>query len=175
MIGGACRTIPPRVRLMNLETAEDMELLLNPGEFTEQVSVDWNRLDVPGLPHKVLQYAGSSNASLRLELAMDRFVASERSGEPNPDIIDFRNFILSLTAPGEQAAGVVGGRPPRVLFVWPAELVTLECVVVGTVEFTYSRFAITGDVLYYTVGLELEEYRETRLTSEVLRWIGSVR
>ena len=47
---------PPRCSLVNVATSESIECLFNPTQLTEKVSVNWNRLSIPGLSHQLLQY-----------------------------------------------------------------------------------------------------------------------
>lgn len=157
---------PPRCVLVNVTSGESMECLFNPTQLSEKLQVNWNRLAVPGLSHQVLQFQSTANRQLSgVEFYLDRFFAAGQPGDI--DILDFRAFLRSLTAPPESTEGVAATAPPRVLFIWP-DVVTVECVV-GSVEFQYKQLGTDGAVLVYTASVNFEEILDTRVTSEELR------
>ncbi|HLT36224.1 MAG TPA: peptidoglycan-binding protein, partial [Enhygromyxa sp.] len=157
---------PPRCVLVNVTSGESMECLFNPTQLTEKVQVNWSRLAVPGLSHQVLQFQSTSNRQLAgVEFYVDRFFATEQPGEP--DVLDFRAFIRSLTVPPAGTEGVVDTAPPRTLFIWP-EVVTIETVVTD-VEFQYRQLGVDGRVLVYAATVTFEEILDVRVTSEERR------
>jgi hypothetical protein len=157
---------PPRCVLVNVTSGESMECLFNPTQLTEKVQVNWSRLAVPGLSHQVLQFQSTSNRQLAgVEFYVDRFFATEQPGEP--DVLDFRAFIRSLTVPPAGTEGVVDTAPPRTLFIWP-EVVTVETVVTD-VEFQYRQLGVDGRVLVYAATVTFEEILDVRVTSEERR------
>ena len=157
---------PPRCFLVNVTTAESLDCLFNPTQLAEKVQVNWNRLQVPGLSHQVLQFQGTGNRQFSaVEFYLDKVFAAEQPGDT--DIMEFRRFLRSLTVPPEGTEGVPATAPPRVLFIWP-EVVTVECVV-ASVEFTYKQLAVDGTVLVYAASVTFEEILDTRVTSEELR------
>ncbi|MCA9628664.1 MAG: peptidoglycan-binding protein [Myxococcales bacterium] len=157
---------PPRCVLVNVTSGESMECLFNPTQLTEKVQVNWSRLAVPGLSHQVLQFQSTSNRQLAgVEFYVDRFFATEQPGEP--DVLDFRAFIRSLTVPPAGTEGVVDTAPPRTLFIWP-EVVTIETVVTD-VEFQYRQLGVDGRVLVYAATVTFEELLNVRVTSEERR------
>lgn len=157
---------PPRCVLVNVASGDSVECLFNPTQLTEKVQVNWSRLAVPGLSHQVLQFQSTSNRQLAgIEFYLDRFFATEQPGEP--DILDFRAFIRSLTVPPAGTGGVVDTAPPRTLFVWP-EVVTIETVVTD-VEFQYRQLGVDGRVLVYAATVTFEEILDVRVTSEERR------
>ena len=152
---------PPRCSLVNISTGESIDCLFNPENLVETVSVNWNRLNVPGLSHQVLQYQSSGNRKITsLDFYLDRFFASRQPG--SPDILTFRSFLRALTVPmqGEMA-------PPRTLFVWP-KVLSIETVLTE-LEFQYQQFASDASVLVYTARCELESILDVRVTAEDLR------
>lgn len=157
----------PRCSIANLTTGETMEALFNPEQLKEKISVNWNRLPVPGLSHQVLQFQSTGNTVLSgLDFYLDRFFASKQSNAP--EIMQFRAFLRSFTVPTEPVVGSPLVAPPRALFVWPG-LFSMEAVVTE-VEFTYKQFSVKdGQVLIYTAVLGLEQIRDERVTSEQLR------
>lgn len=157
---------PPRCVLVNVTSGESMECLFNPTQLSEKVQVNWSRLAVPGLSHQVLQFQSTSNRQLAgVEFYVDRFFATEQPGEP--DVLDFRAFIRSLTVPPAGTEGVVDTAPPRTLFIWP-EVVTIETVVTD-VEFQYRQLGVDGRVLVYAATVTFEEILDVRVTSEERR------
>ena len=157
---------PPRCVLVNVSTSESLECLFNPTQLTEKVQVNWNRLSVPGLSHQVLQFQNTGNRQLAsVEFYLDKTFAAEQPGDP--DIMDFRRFLRSLTVPVSDTKGVIGAGPPRVLFVWPGVL-SIEAVLTD-VEFQYRQFSADGTVLIYAATCGFEEILDARVTSEMLR------
>lgn len=164
---------PPKAILVNVSTGEEMEVLFNPTQLGEKVSVNYNRLTVPGLSHQVLQYQSTGNTTLSsIEFYLDKYVASRN--EDDPDILDFKRFLQALTVPPAGAEDILGGAPPRVLVIWPAELFTLECVITD-VEFEYRQFSVDTELMVYAARATFEEIRDMRMTSEELRELGSER
>ena len=156
----------PRCFLVNIVTGESIDCLFNPTELSEKLSVNWNRLVIPGLSHQVLQFQATGNRQLsNVEFYLDRFFAAEQPG--SPEILEFRAFIRALTVPPAGTEGVPATAPPRALFIWP-DTVTVECVI-SSVEFLYKRLAVDGTVLVYTATVTFEEILDTRVTSEELR------
>lgn len=156
---------PPRCTLANIDTAETFECQFNPAGFSERLGVGWARETVPGLAFEPLNYQNTKNRAVGgVEFFLDRLVQSETDEET--DILSFRSFLRSLTAPPDKP-GDPFGAPPRVLFVWPKTL-TFEAVV-AAVDFKYQAFAIDGALLRYTARVDFEELLEVRLTSEELR------
>lgn len=156
----------PRCLLVNVASGESMECMFNPTGLSEKVQVNWNRLSVPGLSHQILQFQSTGNRQLSgIEFYLDRFFAVEQPGEP--DIMEFRAFIRSLTVPPEGTEGVLETAPPRTIFIWP-NVITVETVVTD-VEFQYRQIAGDGTVLVYAATVSFEEILDVRVTSEELR------
>jgi hypothetical protein len=160
---------PVRMHLVDLRTGEDLEVLFNPELLEEQVGPVWERLEIPGLSHQVLQYKNTSNHTFQLELYS---MAHSRIFQTGID--DFRKFLLSLCYPPAAANGIATGGPPRVLLVWP-NLVSMTCVVAGNIAFKHTRFTLQGLSSRWTAQLPLEEIRDQRLTSEDVRRLGTRR
>jgi hypothetical protein len=153
----------PRCFLINVETAEMIDCLFNPTQLSEKVSVNWNRVTVPGLSHQLLQFQSTGNRQLSsVEFYLDRYFAKEQSDDA--DILDFRGFLRALTVPPKGADGVPATAPPRALFVWPSVLSITT--VLTDVEFTYRQFAADASVLVYTATVTFEEILDARVTSE---------
>lgn len=153
----------PRCFLINVETAEFMFCLFNPAQLSEKVSVNWNRVTVPGLSHQLLQFQSTGNRQLSgVEFYLDRFFAKEQSDDA--DILDFRGFLRALTVPPKGAEGVPATAPPRTLFVWPS-VMSIETVLTD-LEFQYKQFASDATVLVYTATVTFEEILDARVTSE---------
>jgi hypothetical protein len=155
--------------LVNVTTAESMECLLNPTQLSERVQVNWNRLQVPGLSHQVLQYQGTGNRQLSsVEFYLDKLFAAEQPGDT--EILEFRRFLRALTVAPRGTEGVPATAPPRVLVVWP-NVLTIETVLTD-LEFEYRSFGADGRVLVYTATCSFEEILDSRIASEDLRQEG---
>lgn len=156
---------PPRCMLANVATAEAIGCLFNPTQFSERLQVNWNRLTVPGLSHQVLQFQSTANRQIAgVEFYLDKLFASELPGDP--DILGFRRFLLELTRPQSPSDTVLGGAPPRVLFLWPG-VISVEAVLTE-LEFHYRQFGADGGVLVYTATCTFEEISDVRRASSSL-------
>ena len=154
---------PARMSLANLATGESIEAQFNPSGLEESLEVNWTRQVVPGLSHQPLQFVHTGNDKFNLELL---FEALEATGLD--DLLLARRFLQSLCYPRRGAQDVIGGAPPRVLFVWPtiASLTT----VITSLAFKYERFNVAGTPTRFTVKVSLEEIRDVRLfADDVLR------
>lgn len=153
----------PRCFLANIGTGEILDCLFNPATLSEKVTVNWNRVTVPGLSHQLLQFQSTGNRQLSgVEFYVDRFFAKEQSEDA--DIIDFRNFLHALTVPPKGAEGVPATAPPRTLVVWPG-LLSIETVLTD-LELQYKQFAVDGSLLVYSATVTFEEILDVRVTSE---------
>jgi len=160
--------VPERMHLVDLSTGEDLEVFFNPEQIKEKIQVVYNRLTVPGMSHQPLQYSNTANDTLDFDL----YCRGNTEGE-RVLIEDFRSFLMSLCYPKGNAGTIDDGAPPRVLFVWPL-VWTFTCVV-GSLDFSYTQFALGGRISRYTCGVQLEEIRDVRLTSDDVRRHGTRR
>ena len=89
---------------------------VQPTQLSEKVSVNWNRVTVPGLSHQLLQFQSTGNRQLgSVEFYLDRLFANQQSDDA--DILEFRGFLRALAVPPKGAEGVPATAPPRTLFV----------------------------------------------------------
>lgn len=159
---------PARMSIADVSSGESIEAQFNPTEFEEAVEVNWARQTVPGLSHQPMQFVNTGNVKFTLEL---QFEAQDPSDIDQ--ILRARRFLQSLCYPRRGAADVVGGGPPRALFVWPT-FVSLTCVI-ASLSFKYSRFNLAGTPVHFTAKVALEEIRDVRLLSEEVLANGTQR
>jgi hypothetical protein len=146
----------PRCTLVNLETQERFECLLNPEGLSERFSVSYRRHTVPGLGHQPLQYESTNNRQVpSVEFVLDQRFTPSVDGAAG--ILRFRTFLLAFTKPVRADAP---SAPPRVLVVWP-NVLTLEGVL-SDVDFRYVTLAADGSVLAYVATCSFEEVLELR-------------
>ncbi len=160
---------PARMSIANVATGESVEAQFNPSEFEEALEVNWTRQTVPGLSHQPLQFVNTGNVKFTLEL---NFEVQDPSTDLDT-IHQSRRFLQSLCYPRRGAEDVVGGGPPRALFVWP-NVISLTCVVTA-LSFKYGRFNLEGTPVQFTAKVTLEEIRDVRLLSEDVLADGSQR
>jgi hypothetical protein len=146
----------PRCTLVNVESQERFECLLNPEGLSEKIGVNYRRHVVPGLGYQPLQYESTSNRQVpSVEFVLDqRFSPSENGAE---QILRFRTFLLAFTIP---VVPQIPSAPPRILVVWP-HVLTLEGVL-SDVEFRYQALTADGAVLAYVATCTFEEVLELR-------------
>ena len=160
---------PAHMSIANVASGESVEAQFNPSEFEEALEVNWARQTVPGLSHQPLQFVNTGNVKFTLELNFE-------VQDPSMDLDTIhqgRRFLQSLCYPRRGAEDVVGGGPPRALFVWP-NVISLTCVVTA-LSFKYGRFNLEGTPVQFTAKLTLEEIRDVRLLSEDVLADGSQR
>jgi len=174
--GDSFKFTPDRMSLMNLNTAVSVEAQFNPTELDEDLEVHWNRLAVLGLSHMPLQYQQTGNQTFSFELA---FRAFDDRGNRLGDIHYARRFLLSLCYSSRNSpATIVGGSPPRVLFVWPSSLaqgfVSLTCVI-SKLHGKHTLFNRKGDPVHFGFKVDVEEVRDFRIYSEDVLSMGTAR
>jgi len=160
---------PARMSIANVSSGESVEAQFNPSEFEEALEVNWARQTVPGLSHQPLQFVNTGNTKVSLELNFEVL-------DPNTDLEQIhrsRRFLLSLCYPRRGAGDIIGGGPPRALFIWP-NVVSLTCVITA-LSFRYGRFNLDGTPVQFTAKVGLEEIRDVRLVSEDVLASGSRR
>jgi hypothetical protein len=157
-----------KVSIANLRTGETLDAQYNPTDFEEKISVNWQRLAVPGMSHKVLQYQGTENHGFSFDFYSRGFTNAEAMA-----LRDWRNFLASLCYPSEGASSIRDGAPPRVLVVWPT-LLSMTCVI-GSVVFRNQSFGADLRLTRMVASVDFEEIRDVRLTSEEVRLRGSRR
>jgi hypothetical protein len=146
----------PRCTLVNVETQERFECLLNPEGLAEKITVNYRRHVVPGLGYQPLQYESTSNRQVpSLEFVLDQRFSPSDEGAAH--ILRFRTFLLAFTKP---VVPEIPSAPPRVLVVWP-HVLTLEGVL-SDVEFRYQALTADGSVLAYVATCTFEEVLELR-------------
>jgi hypothetical protein len=160
---------PARMSIANVSTGASIDAQFNPTEFEEALEVNWARQTVPGLSHQPLQFIHTGNAKFTLEL---NFEAQDPTTSLD-EIHRSRRFLQSLCYPRRGADDVIGGGPPRALFVWP-NVVSLTCVVTA-LSFKYGRFNLDGTPVQFTAKVTLEEIRDVRLLSEDVLQNGTQR
>jgi hypothetical protein len=155
--------------IANVSSGESIEVPANPTELEELLESNWVRQPVPGLSHQPLQYVHTGNVRFSMELHFDAVAP----GTGLDQVLHARRFVQSLCYPRRGVAEVLGGGPPRVLFVWP-RLVSLTCVITA-LTFRYQRFNLDGLPVQFTARITLEEIRDVRLASEDVLISGTQR
>jgi len=172
----ATRRTPEKMYMTNLVDGSNIVAQFNPTEFSEAISVNYARQAIPGLSHQPLQYIHTSNETFNLALffnANDEVEPRQNTFAQIEKNLTSRAFLLSVCYPRRGNLGVVGGGPPRLLFVWPT-FIALTCVITG-LQFRYSRFNANGTPLEFTATIALEEIRDVRLLSEDVFALGTQR
>jgi len=164
---------PPKAMIVNLATNERFRLPFNPTVLEEAVEARFNRVSVPGLSHQRLQYQGTSNKTIPLELFMSQLsvdLRRERVGESPYVATTMKNFLESLVYPqGDRESGQQG--TPRILFVWP-RMVTIQARVTK-ITFLHRQFSSnTGATTMLVAKLTLEEDRDMAILMAEVREQG---
>jgi hypothetical protein len=161
---------PPRGTLMNLENQEIFEFQFNPTTLEESIRVRYSRINVPGLSHQRLQYDGTANMTIPLELFMSQLAQDlqQNAQGTTPHVAGSRKkFLQALAYPI-----AIGQAPPQVLFIWP-RMVSIVAVVTR-ITFQHKRFSSrTAATTELIARLDLEEDRDMAIRMEEIRRQGS--
>lgn len=135
--------------LVNEVTLEKLIFQFNPAEITDSRTVAFDKAQVPGLSHPVLQFVAGDGRTLSYVLEFNA-VGSKR------DIMADIRWLQSLQYPTWQD-GVLRSAPPRVVFVF-GKLLRVRGVITSC-QVTYKRWdpGLTR-LLVASVNLDLEEY-----------------
>lgn len=167
-----------RGALLNEETGDLREFLINPEELKTQVDVTWNRQAALGASGERLSYGHTAAAKFDLTLRYHRMEFVERyrpndragyrsdPGKLKQAAIEFENhrrFLLSLCYPRGRTTDILRRSPPMCLLIWPNYLAVR--VVVLNLSITDRAFAIDGAPVAFEAALSMLEYRTYRLTS----------
>jgi hypothetical protein len=153
--------------LTDLNTTEEREAQYNPSEIEETLSVNYARLAIMGLSHKPMQYQNTDNLSLDFTLV---FRAFDDTGNRVNDMKEMKKFLYSLCYSPRSAGSIIGGAPPRVLFIFP-NLASLTCKITQLKYKTLLQ-ALDGSPTMSEAKITIEEIRDTRLFSEDVREYG---
>ena len=160
----------------NTTSLREFTFPMNPTELEESIDVNWVEQRVVGHSHPILQYTGTGPHNLpgvKFYVSAHALSQERNKNLDGDDVLEFKRFLQSLTVPRGNAGDIVGGSPPRVLFIWP-NVVSLVCVV-RNVRFRHLRFARDGSVLVYVATVTFSEIRDARMTSEEVFFEGSRR
>lgn len=161
---------PDRMSFTNLATGQTVEAPLNPSELNESLKANWEELEVLGLSHKVQQYKGTDPHEFSFTVRCDAYTGGQNK---RVEVILFRRFLMSLFYSRRGSTDIIGGAPPRFLFIWPS-LATMTCVI-HSADFKHTAFDSFGGILRYDVDISIKEIRDLRLTSEDVERNGSFR
>lgn len=159
---------PRRLYFVNLQTGEEVSARFNPTAFTRTIQVLWKEHEVLGQSHRPMDYLGTGNMSVPLELYFRAESLSEQQ-----DLENRIAFLESLCYAPEQADSIAGRRPPRVLVVWPNTM--SFTAVITSFACAHQMFDNTGRTIQWTVSIILSEARRNRLTQQQVRTRGSFR
>lgn len=160
----------------------------NPTQFEEVVVANYQRMNVVGSSYKPLQYMGSENHALRLDLFFHANISGrspstgERTVDPFTKASDYtitkiheaRNFLMSLVYPTEvQGALVKTAAPPRVFLLWP-NMVSMTCVFTR-IRFQHEMFRTNGMSRQIRAECDIEEASDVQILSSDVRQYGTLR
>lgn len=169
------------MRFVNIRTGEGITAQFNPTTFDELLEVNYNRQQVLGLSHQLLQFLNTGNHQFSFDLFWDRGVTPEMREEnltlagvsELAELDEAKKFFESLCYPSKGATTVSSGAPPRVLVVWPGVL-SMTCVVTS-VATRNEGFNYLGERVRAFMSIEFEEIRDVRITSQEVRQYGTQR
>jgi hypothetical protein len=156
------------MRVTNVRTGDFMQAQFNPSRFREEIAVNYARPAPIGASYQPLQYLGTANLSVPLEL----FFLS-RDIETHGDLQNARRFLQSLCYAPKESASIVGGQPPRALIAW-SKVVSLTVKIVN-LSTDLTRFNVAGEPVQMTARCQFEEVRDVRWSSEDAFALGSLR
>lgn len=175
---------PPKVQLINTSNPDQRVIAqFNPTTLEESLEVLYQRQAVLGLSHEPMQYQRTANYKIPIELYWTstredaRAPQGQQPNGPGRSFTDInqenRRNLLSWCYPERGASDILGGAPPRLLFIWP-EYIAMTCVITS-VRIRVSKFSLSGKPDQWRCTLNLEEISDVRLTQEEVRDNGTIR
>lgn len=161
---------PERMSFTNLATGETWEAPLNPTELDEALKANWEELAVLGLSHKVQQYTGTDPHGFAFTIRCDAYAGGQNRLVEN---LAFRRFLISLFYSRRGSQDVIGGAPPRFLFIWPS-FITLTCNI-HSANIKHRLFTDAGQPRLFDAEISIKEIRDVRLYSEDVISEGTLR
>jgi hypothetical protein len=152
----------PRMSIANIATGVVVDAQFNPAEIRESVEAVYAEIAIVGLSHQPQQYQHTSNHKFDFELGF-RVYDDEGNKLASNDYA--RRFLLSMLYSARGGGDVVGGAPPRALFVWPGWISVTS--VIKKLDFTHTFFGVEPGIPYhFGVKINIDEIRDVRLYSE---------
>ena len=145
--------------ITDLVSGEVLALQYNPETLDLALRVAYEAIKVPGLSWQPLQYGGTENQDIQIDVASLSNTPTESQSARRA-----LAFLHSLCYPRAAADSVVTGAPCRVLFVWP-NLLSLTCRL-KELSTKVSRFAQDGSLLDFVAHLTLAEVGDVNILAE---------
>jgi len=164
----ASNEAPQRMSVINLANGDTVDAQFNPAEIEEELSVNWTKLEVLGLPHTPLQYKNTSNHQFTFTMRFDGVGESQGSAR----ILRARRLILSWGYPPRAPQSVSGGSPPDLLFIWPG--LASMVAKLAHVKFRHMAFNKRAPARY-DASITIEEMRLERLDMDTVARDGTIR
>ncbi len=152
--------------LKNLKTGDKLTPQGNPPQWVYEIKVQYNRLDIGGLSHKVKQYDHTDDVvipPLDFEFVAD--TADERKS------IDAQMNTLNSWCYADQAADIGGGAPPRVLVLWP-KIASLSMVIVSLKVTIKEQSPEDGMPSWVVASVAMEEISDARILPQLVKSVG---
>lgn len=185
----AAKKKPRRMSFTNLDSGVSLEAQFNPEELDEELQVLWNELETQGGGIQPHQYGGTSNVKWSFKMMFNAFdegggglvttSLGQTSGTAGATanrqeaIALARAYLHSMCYKPRGAQDIIGGSPPRHLFVWPG-LISVDCVL-HRLKINFEQFDQQGRPMRFTAQLMVKEARVEELFSEDVFSFGTFR
>ena len=176
---------PDRLTLGKLDTGDLLEVQYNPETLKESLEPLYNRLQIVGMSHELLQYGGTKNFSVEFDLKFDAVAQGSAGGINVPtigsgaaayyDIDAARKFLLGMGYARRSATSQLlsNGQPTNVIVIWPFLYTLTTKMTAYSGDLT--TFAANGRLLRWTAHLKFEEIRDMRLWADDVEVQGTIR
>lgn len=159
-----------KMSIANLVNGRVIEAQFNPSQIQEKLSVNWSELPVLGMSHPILQYQSTGAHQFTFTMRFD----GTNLGPLSPAVVGMsRNFLLAACYPPRGATDIIGGSPPRLLFVWPG-LASLNAIITE-LSFKHLKMNRRAGPQRFDVDVSLKEIRDVRLFMDDLPIDGTFR
>jgi hypothetical protein len=167
--------------MQNLSTGDFIQFLLNPEQMQTQIQASYASKSTIGGSHQWLQYTGTSNvkfnitATFSMAVHLARIRGGRKFSQSEFDQLfdefeDYRRFLMEFMYPRGKANDPLRRSPPTCLLLWPKHVAMV--VVVRSLSFQDKRFNQDQRCVEFAAQMQLEEYRQHRLTSTEARKKG---
>lgn len=167
---------PVMAYLKNMDTQEVGGFFINPTELEKSVGAKWTPRDILGMGNSPLSYGKTEPTTWDFTLYLNANNI-QRKGKVTrrralETVKDYMAFLDSLVYPIQSDfPGWVGGRPPRVRFVWPG--VVTASVRVVALKHNLEMFQTSLHMTHGTVKVSLIVDPQFLYWSNDIRYLGN--
>ena len=161
--------VPISGYLKNLSTGELKKFLFNPTKLKIDLNAIYKDVPINGVMGSNLDYQRTSNFTIPVELWINALTIAQNGKitmkKAKEEIINWRNFLLSLVAPIVEE-GFDTGQPPMIHFFWPG-IASMHGKIKGKVSLNIARFDLDLNSIRETYNFVFESQNPPMTSDEI--------